>query len=374
MASPASTPITLNVVQDIATPHNNVLLSAINETPGINLNLWYCQHNPEKYGWTTDLTNAVKPANLYNPNKIDWSFIRYCLTHSNEHFLIVGWMNPSTRLLFILFWLLRRPFNVWFDFPQDEATRSPVKRTIREFFYFILKTSRAKVFGVGEMTVNYFKQRGFAANRLVNLPIFIDVSKSREDFADKRSDIRKKYNVTKSDLFLSTGSRLVFDKGFDVLINAIGALPEKTRKHVKAVIVGKGEEKDNLTNLIKQHNLEGQVTLEEWMPFPDFQALIAASDALVHPARFDAFGASIFGLALGTPVIGSTTAGAVIDRVRDGENGFTYPNNDPKQLASVLEKCLQDRESLEELSPNARATALKWTPTNGVSILQNNLI
>ena len=51
-----------------------------------------------------------------------------------------------------------------------------------------------------------------------------------------------------NDFFLTTGSRLVYDKGFDILIEAINLLPHNIKKDIKCLIVGKGEEKQNLIN------------------------------------------------------------------------------------------------------------------------------
>lgn len=366
--------IKLDFIQDLASPHNNVLIKAVEEASDIDIDLWYCNEKPTQYNWTKDLTNEIKEANIYKPRSVDWDFLKHCLTHKKRKYLIVGWANINTRLLFILFWLLRRPYNVWFDFPQDGASRNPLKKFLREFFYFILNTSKAKVFCVGKMTIDYFKNRGFDEKRLVNMPIFVDISKTKKDYISHKAEIHKQYNVQTGQLLLSAGSRLVYDKGFDVLIDAIALLPKEQQQQLKCVIVGKGEEQKNLQHQITKHNLEDIIIMEEWLEFDDFQALIAVSDILIHPCRFDAFGATIFAHALGTAAIGSVGAGAAFDRIVDGENGYLYENDDPQALSDLLVKCLDEKDSLAQLGEAGRKTAEQWAPAVGNTILKENLI
>lgn len=363
----------INLIQDIASPHNNVFVQALEEDQSIDLSLWYCVHNAEMYGWKEDLTNAIKPANMYKQKSIDFKFLWYCLKNTKEKYFVVGWQNINTKLLMLLFFITRRSYAVWFDLPNDERERSFVKRFFRNFFYFILKYSNAHVFGVGQMTLDYFKGRGFAEKRLTNLPIFVDVSKEPEDYRKNKSDIFKKYNVADDGFLLSAGSRLIYEKGFDILIDAIAELPDDIKSKVKCVIVGKGEEEENLKAQIEKNGLSNIVVMEPWMEFGDFTALIANSHAFVHPCRFDAFGATIFGHALGVPVLGNMGAGAAYDRVVNSENGYLFKNNNSKELSKLIEKIMKEKSKLKTLGDNARKTALKWSPKNGVALLKDNI-
>jgi glycosyltransferase involved in cell wall biosynthesis len=363
----------LNFIQDIASPHNNVFARALEEDQDIDLSLWYCVHNPEMYGWKKDLTNAIKPAQMYQQKKIDFKFLWYCLTRSNEKYLIVGWQNINTKLLFILFFLLRREYSVWFDLPHDERERNILNKIMRRFFYFILKYSKAHIFGVGQMTLDYFKKRGFKDSKLTNLPIFVDISKQPEVYRKNKNDIFKKYHVDERNFLISAGSRLIYEKGFDILIDAIFKLPKNIKKHIRCVIVGKGEEEGVLKKQIIMHDLQGNIFMEPWMEFSDFTSLIANSHTFVHPCRFDAFGATIFAHALSVPVLGNVNAGAAYDRIVHGENGFLFENDSSDGLAKLIERLFNERDDLRVMGENARMTALKWSPKNGVQMLKENL-
>tara|TARA_R110000868_G_scaffold189695_1_gene432862 strand:+ start:46933 stop:48036 length:1104 start_codon:yes stop_codon:yes gene_type:complete len=365
----------LNFIQDIASPHNNVIAAALEGDSDIDLNLWYCQNQAAMYGWKEDLTNAIKPAMMYKHKSIDFKFLWYCLTKKDEKFLIVGWQNINTKILFILFFLLRRKYSVWFDCPNDSSSRNPIKKIVREFFYDLLKYSNAHVFGVGKMTLDYFKDRGFSEKRLTNLPIFVDISKTPEQYQANKVNIYKKYNVNEGDLFLSSGSRLVYDKGFDILIDAIAQLPKDIQKHTKCVIVGKGEEKENLEKQIKANGLEQNIFMEEWMDIEDFRSLASSSHAFIHCARFDAYGGgTLNAMAAACMVIGTFQSGSAPDRVVSEESGFLYDASDKGRLTEIILWCFNNKKRCAEMSKKAFEIALLWHPSQGVETLRKHLL
>ncbi|PIZ29949.1 MAG: hypothetical protein COY40_05715 [Alphaproteobacteria bacterium CG_4_10_14_0_8_um_filter_53_9] len=365
----------LAVIQDIPTPHNNVLLAAAAADKDTQLTLWYCTPHAAKYDFKADLANAIQPARFYSPRLPDLKFLLWCLCQPRDvRFLIVGWMNINTRLLMLLFWLLRRPYNVWFDLPQDDTPRSLPKKLLRNFFYGVLKTSRAHVFCVGHMTVEAFKAREFSPDRLTNLPIFVDITEDKATFGNAIPGMRKKYGATDAHLLLSTGSRLVHDKGYDVFVAALALLSPEERTRIKAVLIGKGPEEEALKAQAEEADLGDLLTFEGWMEFEDFKALIAASDLFIHPARFDAFGGTIFAHTLGTPVIGSVGAGAALDRVQHGVNGWLYEADSPEAMVAHIRHAFAHQDSLAAMSLAARATAEAWSPEHGVKIIKDESI
>ena len=125
--------ITINLIQDLATPHNNVLIKYLTSCSNVRVNLWYaCDQDVSQYQWTTNITHEHGPANIYGTG-FNWSFIKYCLTHPNERYVIVGWMNINTRLLHLLFFLLRRSYNHWTDLPQSETEYIGLKHRFVRF-------------------------------------------------------------------------------------------------------------------------------------------------------------------------------------------------------------------------------------------------
>lgn len=347
----------INFIQDIPTPHNNTLIRALHDTPEVKLNLWYAQETHEQYGFSPRLAHEVKEAKIYGTKNVGWALLMHAFLMRKEHYFLVGWTNITTRIMIFIFWLFRFPYNMWFDCPEDGVVRGYTRRTLRDFSYWMLKTSKAKVFCVGKSAVEYFKNRGFESCRLVNLPILVEISKTKSDFSHKRNEIRSKYDVNEGDLFLTAGSRLIYQKGFDLLIEALNKLPAQIKKKTKTLIVGKGNELSNLIQLTESYQLTSTIFFEEWMDIEDFKACIASSDIFIHPARFDAYGGgTLTAMSLGVPVIGSYQAGSAWDQIQDGYNGFLYDCQDVDGLAKYILYCHQNLESLPTLGKHAHET------------------
>ena len=371
----AKNKITINLIQDLATPHNNVLIKQFIGLTDVTLKLWYAESkNQERYQWNQDITQQHLPANIYG-KRLNISFLRYCINNKHERFIIVGWMNINTRLLHFLFYILRRPFSHWTDMPNPNIKgRTHIQKFVRWANYKFLLYSRCMIFCVGSTTIEYFRLCGFPDRKLINLPIFVDIDKNLPDYRLKRTEIRNYFDVPHHGYLISTGSRLIRDKGFDLLIQAIYKLPQNLKSKIKTVIVGNGDELLALSKQIETLKLDDVIKLEGWMDIDDFKVLIANSDIFLHPARFDSYGATTLGMALEVAVIGSTGAGAAVDRIENGVNGFLYDPTDIRSLANYIQQLLSDDSLKKRIAKAGRITAEQWHPSRGVDILLKNSI
>lgn len=362
-------------MQDLATPHNNLLIKELVSIDNVRLKLWYVNRKDiKRYQWSSDISELHTKASFYG-DKFNPSFLYSCLCAKNERFLIVGWMNINTVCLHVLFFLLRRPYNYWTDLPAPLPDNAPSsKKIIRWMAYKLLRFSRCKVFCVGRATVNFFLAQRFPQRMLVNLPIFVDVKQDISGLKISRNEILRRYKVPTDGFLLSAGSRLIFDKGYDLLISSISELSPDLCNKVKLVIVGSGAEKEALSKQISLLNLTNVIHIENWLDITDFISLIANSDIFLHPARFDSYGGSTLGMALNVPVIGSNGAGAAVDRIDHGVNGFLYEATDIQSLAGYITKLLNDTELRQRIGDAGRKTALQWHPSRGVDILLQHLI
>jgi glycosyltransferase involved in cell wall biosynthesis len=101
---------------------------------------------------------------------------------------------------------------------------------------------------------------------------------------------------------------------------------------------------------------------------------MAAGDIFTHPARFDAWGSTIFAHAIGVPVIGSTGAGSAADRIEHGKNGWLFNPEKPEELTRLIQNLFKLKPAdFKKLSTNARKTAEEWTPPMAVQTLLGNL-
>jgi glycosyltransferase involved in cell wall biosynthesis len=222
--------------------------------------------------------------------------------------------------------------------------------------------------------VEHFKQLGYPDIKLINLPVFIEIGKTKSDFADKHDTVRKKYKSDNGEILFVSGSRLTEVKGYCDLIEAASIVKTRSNQPFKVVIVGKGEQEEELKRLITDLGLSESVIMEPWMAPEDFEALIACADVYIHPARFDAFGGgTLHAMALGIPVIGSDGAGVVTERVKHGWNGFIFPAGQSYKIAEYMLLFINNKDSIEPMGHKARKTAEEWPPERGAQIIYNEL-
>ena len=367
--------LTINLIQDRATPHNNILIRHLVACPEIRIKLWYSRDQDlARYPWANNITHEHIPAEIYG-TQLNWGFIRYCLTHPDERFVIVGWANANTRFLHLMFFLLRRKYNHWTDLPKSEISAISIKKMFTRWLaYRILKNSNSKVFAVGVTTINHLKGLSFKESKLVNLPIFVESSECLFIYKSQRDQIFNKYSIKLDNFVLSAGSRLIHEKGYDLLIRAVALVDKEIRQKLKLVIVGTGPCGPDLERLINEMNLREQIIIEKWLAIDDFKTLIANSDVFVHPARMDTYGGTTLGMALGIPVIGSYGAGAAEDRIKQGRNGFLYEAEDIESLANFITLLFQNPDLRRRMGSEALKTAQEWPPSRGVDILVNDSI
>lgn len=125
--------------------------------------------------------------------------------------------------------------------------------------------------------------------------------------------------------------RISAQKRLDIILQAIS----RTKEIWKLILIGEGEEQDDLPELIRLLNIEDQVILTGWQNDPwqsakGISALVMASDFECLPL------VALESLASGIPVI-STPVDGISEIIKPGVNGFLYPFEDIDGLAGILD-------------------------------------
>lgn len=366
------------VISKIPTPHNNVLVERLLKQSDIDVEFIYAKRSSEMYSFSDEVFINDGSIKYLENLKSRIQFLLKSLANLRHTFLFIGWPGNTVRLLILIFYVIDKEFCFWTDNPIEFSYNPNVYpvhiRFVRRLFYHIVKARARKIFVVGESTKASFIKQGFAGDKLVNLPIFIDIDTRRYKEESIRNRTRQLYRIGRDEFLITAGSRLTHEKGYDILMSSIKLIAEKRHRNVKLLLVGKGEEKERLVSYVSKNDLSQYIIFQEWLAAKEFYEAVASSDLYVHPARFDAFGGgTLIAMALGIPVVGSTAAGSVVERVINGYNGFIYEPEDYERLAELLIICLEERKLLEILGKNARKTAERWPPEVGVQILRDNL-
>lgn len=149
-------------------------------------------------------------------------------------------------------------------------------------------------------------------------------------------------------------ARLAPVKRVDLFLRAIAELP-----HVRAVVVGDGDQREALERLVDDLGVRDRVALTGWRA--DARALVAGFDALVVCSDYETFGlAAVEAMAAGVPVV-ATAVGGLTEVVRDGETGRLVPPNDVAALVEALRDVLEPERN-RILAARARSVARERWP------------
>ena len=154
--------------------------------------------------------------------------------------------------------------------------------------------------------------------------------------------------------FITVGS-LIHRKGFDMLIKAFAKANLPSDKW-ELRIIGWGEEKENLENLIKECKLEKNIHLLGKMDKKDISEELSKSNVFVLPSRNENFSVAILeGLSMGLPVIATDCGG--IRECLNNKNGIIVPVDDCVAMADAIKEIISnytnfDRECIAEDSKN----------------------
>tara|TARA_B100000408_G_scaffold138583_1_gene132795 strand:- start:10437 stop:11546 length:1110 start_codon:yes stop_codon:yes gene_type:complete len=166
-----------------------------------------------------------------------------------------------------------------------------------------------------------------------------------------RFGIRDSLGLSEHTIALISVGRLVGLKRFDILIDAVAKLED--RSSIKAFIVGDGPERSCLEALIIKQQLQDHVVMLGERN--DVEMLLAASDIFSLTSETEGMSKSILeALAAGLPVV-ATDVGGNKDLVKHGENGFLSQKHSSSEIMNYLSKLINNAELRRRMGENSLA-------------------
>lgn len=227
----------------------------------------------------------------------------------------------------------------------DGYLRHPVKK-------FFLVIALLPVDRVCVLT-DWWKQRlvNSGINTLIHVipnPLPVDMLKE----ASKPLSNKHKDNI-ESPINILSMARLVSGKGFDILVEAMKALPV----HFNLVIAGDGNQRHSLEMLAKERGVANRINFAGWVSGSDKVKLLNDADIFCLPSTYDAFPMSMVeAMAYGLPVV-AVRWGGIPDMVSDGYSGFLTRRTDPDEIAEAI-MLLQDIETRQLMGRQAKTWVL----------------
>jgi glycosyltransferase involved in cell wall biosynthesis len=272
--------------------------------------------------------------------------------HSQPDFL-AGWMLARQRRVRTAFWVLPT-YDSW-------VRRRKWKEMLKGQIF-----SRADaILTSGDDGRRFVKRYGAQDARIFYVPQVIDVAhfaRARSITAGERERLREKLNL-RGVTFVYVG-RLWAGKGLRDLIDAFAKLQRQDIKgeETTLLLVGDGVDEDDLRSYATK-KAAGQVIFAGFRDADSLPEIYGASDVFVFPTLGDPYGLVVDeAMAAGLPVISTTAAGEIRQRIRNRENGFLVKPGCADELGARMLTLAHDRDLRRRLGMAAASHVAGRTP------------
>jgi len=175
--------------------------------------------------------------------------------------------------------------------------------------------------------------------------------KVRDRNSLKLQNVKLPFDIKPEDKILITVGRLHKQKGHYYLIHAILKVGKEV-SNIKLLIIGEGEEENNLKNLTESLDLTDKVIFMG-VRF-DVESIISTAKLFVLPSLWEGMpNVLLEAMAAEKPVV-ATEVGGVAELVINGETGLLVPSRDSGALASAIIDLLQNDLKAKRMGRNGR--------------------
>ena len=157
--------------------------------------------------------------------------------------------------------------------------------------------------------------------------------------------------------FINTGT-MYWIKNQKEIIEAFSVIAKKY-SNVKLTILGDGQERNNLENLVKEKEILNKV----YMPgiCKNVEDYLKSADVYISSSLTEGLPLSMLeAMACGLPIITSNVGGCV-DIVKTDLNGIVYRKQNTKELINAMDRIIKNTSYRKSLAKNSRSMAESWS-------------
>lgn len=167
-------------------------------------------------------------------------------------------------------------------------------------------------------------------------------------------------SLKKNSKFIITpgASRITSRKGLQYLIEAVYKLSQKY-PNIYLKIIGDGDERTRLEELIKKLNIEDKVEFLGQISHENIFSYYQEANVFVLPSLNEGMSNTMLeALSSGLPIIATDTGGSK-ELIEEGENGYIIKMKNSDDIAQKLERLISNPELRKRMGENSRKRALE---------------
>ena len=165
----------------------------------------------------------------------------------------------------------------------------------------------------------------------------------------------------KQPIFLYVG-RITARKGIKTLLQACAILKKQGYSDYTLLIVGKGDQQDELEAFVKEQDFPDQVNWVGWVDYGSLGAYFQQADIFVFPTFEDVWGMVVpEAMVFGKPILCSNGA-ASCELVVEGENGYIFDPSNAEELSEKMRIFIDNPDLIESMGDSSRQLISQKTP------------
>jgi glycosyltransferase involved in cell wall biosynthesis len=160
-------------------------------------------------------------------------------------------------------------------------------------------------------------------------------------------EIQESHMIQNNNQFIYVG-RLVFYKNVEILVKAINIVKNQENK-IKLVIVGGGPQLEMIQEMVRNMNLEENITIKGYVTSEEKIKIISQSNAMLFPSKCEGFGLVILeSWQQNRPVIASDIP-PMSDIIQHEKTGLIVDPNDEKKWAEKIIQLIKNPSISDEM-------------------------
>ena len=193
-------------------------------------------------------------------------------------------------------------------------------------------------------------KRGVSEQKITVLPIFVPAPEI------KKTDFNLHLQFPQWATIILMASRLTSEKNISQAIESFKKIP---MNHPSAglVIVGEGECKENLQQLVKKAGIKNNVAFVSWQS--DLSAYYATADIFLSTSLYEGYGLTLIEAARASLCIVTSDVGVVGSVLKNQESAVVVPVNDVFGFTSALKSVITDKQLRAKLATGAKVAVEK---------------